>query len=90
MKAIDILPGQVHWFTGRRPTPPTMPCQHDCLGSGWLLEVVAWGPDHKHYEMVQCAECSCQAWRSFDGMVGAFYESDTHVDLSGLADSGPG
>ena len=73
--SIEVPPGQVHWFTGRRPTPPTTPCLHECLDYGWDLNVVAWGPDHERYEMVECAECHCQGWRSFDGTLDTFYES---------------
>lgn len=72
---IDVPPGQVHWFTGKRPTPQTVPCDHPCRHLARNPRVVAWGPDIQHYEIVECALCGCQAWRSYDGMLDVFYET---------------
>ena len=63
---------------------------------------MAWGPDHERYEMVECAECHCQGWRSFDGTLDTFYESwgcssgftgsalgRIHLDISPLVQASP-
>lgn len=56
-------PGEWRWWPNRGPAPVIGLCPHAC--SHESQQVIAWGPDVKHYELVQCdAICagSCRAW----------------------------
>jgi len=62
----DPTPGAVHWLRGIGPVPVspyTGDCQH------WGQDVIAYGWDLKHYELVQCGldgpgndGCRSRAW----------------------------
>ena len=59
-------PGEFHWFSGYRPLPVLGPCPHtECTHHA--QSVIAWGPDHVRYELVECEvddHCAgqCRAW----------------------------
>ncbi len=52
--------GTVRWFSGEGPRQPQVPYVGDCKHMG--QRVVAWGPDEKHYELVECSDCLGRAW----------------------------
>lgn len=62
MVDISVPPGQVWWFADWRPKDFLGPCSHSCQGAG--VSIVAWGSDLFHYELVECNECGCRAWKS--------------------------
>lgn len=61
-------PGEVTWDVGHGPAQVSGPCEHDKC-SHWDVRSVAWGPDFRHYELVECVDpegCAgrCRAWRA--------------------------
>lgn len=60
---ITVLPGQIHWFDPYRPRELLGDCTHFCFHTG--LQVAAWGPSLALYELVECLDCGCRAWRGY-------------------------
>lgn len=64
-------PGRMHWFMGHGPAPVLGPCTHACQHLG--DSVVAWGPSHDRYELVECgtedSTCRCRAWSDGRGVI---------------------
>lgn len=67
----DTTEGNVRWFHDHGPTP-VRPYVGDC--QHWGQSVIAWGWDHKHYELVTCdidhngtPGCHSRAWSNPQG-----------------------
>ena len=64
-------PGAVRWFSGYGPAEVLGECPHSGCGHRGT-GVVAWGPDLRHYELIECGiqgdddgtDCAgnCRAW----------------------------
>lgn len=58
---VDQRPDEIEWFAGHQPATIIGPCDHDCprLSDS---RTIAWGPDLRHYTLVECMACGCRAW----------------------------
>jgi hypothetical protein len=83
---IDYPNEIVHWFSGRHDVPAIGPCMHRCPHN--QTATIAWGPDTKHYELVQCdveEGCNhlCRAWQNPQGKITTEWLSVGDVNAAG-------
>lgn len=65
----DVVEAGIKWFSGYGPSEIVGACPHRCPHNH--LAVIAWGPDFRRYELVQCdtpgpGGCGgqCRGWES--------------------------
>lgn len=58
----QVTTEHIDWFAGFGPVAVDGECDHHCAHVG--QKVIAWGPSLTHYELVECTECGCRAWKA--------------------------
>lgn len=57
--SIDV--SELHMFAGYEWADFGAPCGHGCEHRS--IKVVGWGPNVATYELEECCDCGCRAWR---------------------------
>lgn len=57
--SIDVT--ELHMFSGCDWWELGAPCTHGCEHRS--TKVVGWGPNVSTYELEECSDCGCRAWR---------------------------